>query len=198
MKRSLVALVLILSFCSADAETLTPGQAVRLLNRDRDSKSKVAEEDIRLEQPASFPGLVLIGFSKGNGTYILGSAVYSGRVVRPREVCAQLLAASGWDQADANERQRLARLWVDEVMLAFGEKVLEDPAGFAFGRNRNPEFVAPQSLSFGDGGIRLLVWVQEAQGEALATSFRRCLYQFSGSGELGQVRMLDRVVMPLE
>lgn len=180
------------------AGDLSDDAVLRRINQGRSPESLVSAQDIVLRRPEQFPGVVLVGYRKANSAFLLGTVFVDGEPLDPPAGAAAALAGQGWAQADADQRARLARQWVEHAVLAFGDELLEtEPRGdFDNHDFDTPGFREPEVRTTVDGSVRLTAWIREAPGHDLGTSYRRSIFLFSADGRLARTKMLDRFYLP--
>jgi hypothetical protein len=163
-----------------------------LVNEGRSSSTKVTASQLRLVHPADFPAVTLVGFFTGSRSVLLGSVVLKGKLVPPNRAAQLLLQQAGWGNASGLERAKLAQRWLEEGILAFGETLVKvKPKG-----EDAAKIHVPSIRALGDGGVRIIAWVEEDPGRSLGTYYRRCYYIFGAHGELSHAQVLDRIYIP--
>ncbi len=163
-----------------------------MINQGRDDTERVSLESLAFERPNELPGVVLVGFRKGESNYLLGKIFTGGQLVSPREACPLVLQQLGWMEADEAGRSALAQLWIEKAMLAFGETLLVDePEGVFEGRG-TPSFKKPIFAPTSGGGVRVFAWVAEPYGRQVGRNYRRSFYLFGPEAQLERVKMMDR------
>ncbi len=166
---------------------LSDSQVLDLINKGREKPLK--PQDIKVIRPDDIPGVIVVAYSLGKDGYIVGTVILDGRPYSPVKAARMWLYKNGWQQAEGNERIRLAGRWLENVMLSPGERwVKEKPVGF---ESTRCEFVPPVSRVSEDGSVTIVVWIQENSGLLKVPSYRRTLYHFKADGTLTLVRMLE-------
>lgn len=189
MYRCLLALILL---CTPLGAQPTPVDAptLELLNQGREDDSLLAPEQVRQLKPKSFPEATVIGYVVGSNDCIVGTILVEGRVCGVAEGSARVLRKRGWEKATADERVRLARLWLEEVQLGFGDTMM---VARVDGFPPKTPFLPPEMAPMLSGAVRVVTWVQEPPGASMQRVFRKNLFWFSREGALAQVRVLERI-----
>lgn len=190
LARILIVAILLGGTCWG-AEGTSDSSLLNQLNAGRKDEERLTPESVSFVRPTEFPNLVLVGFRQGSSNYLLGTVFVDGRAMSPREASAVVLSAAGWGKDEAT-RLELARLWVEKVMLAYGDLLVSEDPGGQFGRRGNPDFSPPHLRATPDGGVRFSAWIEEPQGTQVGQTYRRTLYLFSPEGEMNRVKMLER------
>lgn len=183
-------LALALLCTSLSAQPVPPDAAtLELLNQGREDEELLRTEQVRLLKPKSFPEATAVGYLVGANDCMVGTILVEGLRCSLAEGSARVLRKYGWEKALPEERARLARLWVEEVLLGFGESMLQSrPDGFP----AKTPFQAPEVVPMLSGAVRIIAWVQQSPGASLGRVYRRSLYWFGREGGLMQSRVLER------
>ncbi|MBI3925253.1 MAG: hypothetical protein HY319_06905 [Armatimonadetes bacterium] len=191
----LIVFVLALAGPAPGLPGFSDQQVLQAINAGREQAHQVEPEQVRIARPSQMADVTLVGYSKGDG-YLLGTVFLGAQSYRPEEAARLWLTGAGWTRTDAAARAALARRWVQEVMLAFGECLIEQDPGRPFGAP-NPDFSPVLERADADGGVILVGWIREPSG-VLGDIYRRSLFHFGSDGRLVRVRMLDRFQAPLQ
>jgi hypothetical protein len=190
VKRLLFGLCLLLSVPVGAAPEKPAPALLQLINEGRPDEQNVTSDQVRVIQPESFPEATLVGFMAGSNECLLGRVIIEGKSLTPGEAAGVLLRKRGWESADATEKSRLAMLWVQDGLLAFGEKIVtKKPEGFG---DKDVKFREPEVQCALSGAVRVLVWVEEPLGPSSGRQYRRNLYWFSKEGAVVRARVTER------
>ncbi|MCA9794280.1 MAG: hypothetical protein KC910_20880 [Candidatus Eremiobacteraeota bacterium] len=190
LARILIFAVLLGGVCWG-AEGASDSSLLNQLNAGRKDEDRLTPESVAFQRPAEFPNLVLVGYRQGTSNFLLGTIFVDGKPMSPREASAEVMPRAGWGKDEAT-RLELAKLWVEKVMLAFGDLLVNEDPGGQFGKRGNPEYSPPHLRATPDGGVRFSAWIEEPQGAQVGQTYRRSLYLFSPDGEMTRVKMLER------
>jgi hypothetical protein len=135
--------------------------------------------------PNDFSRIVVVGsFANDRGCMTEGlfvdGAWYDGR--RADAVTAGL-ATRGWIGASSDERQRLARGWVDAVVHAFGGSFVEE-ATTAFGFDDTPAFEPVRVRAHEGTGVMVSGWVAKPPGMLWEDAYAFIEYAFDDDAVL--------------
>ena len=147
--------------------------------------------------PESFPEIVVIG----DGVYDYGcmfrGVFVDGKWVRGFEDATKSgLAARRWGELGADEREELARFWVEEVAFSFDYSVIRDSTD-AFELSDTPDFEPSVARTKADGTTVVVLWVREPPGRLAERAFRRYEYRFDDEAKV-QREQLERFAVPLD
>ena len=160
-----------------------------MLNQGREEEELLRSEQVRLLKSKSFPEATAVGYVVGSNECLVGTILVDGLKCSLAEGSARVLRKYGWEKVTPEERARLARLWVEEVLLGFDESMLQSkPEGFP----AKTPFQSPEVVSMLSGTVRIIAWVQQPPGASLGRVYRRNLYWFGREGGLMQSRVLER------
>lgn len=200
MSRALLVASLLLACTRADGggdakptstapPTATPPPATEPFARDdraavaaamKQAGAELTAEDC-VTWPTSFPRVVAVGsFAHDRGCDLTG--VFVDRRWLAGGASVDGLATRGFAGASAEERQTIARQWVEEVDQAFGGRfVSRKPTAFEF-----PEAPAWQSVEVRADGQDVVVegWIEEPSGMRWEDAFRFVTYRFAPDGKL--------------
>jgi hypothetical protein len=139
-----------------------------------------------VDWPKPFPHVVMVGhFAHDRGCMLeglfIGRTWYGGG--SGGAAAAKGLATRGWASASADERQTLAREWIDSVTHAFdGRFVRSEPTAFVF--DDTPAFEPVQVAAMDDGGVSIDGWVELPSGMVWESAYHFVEYHFDGQGAL--------------
>lgn len=190
MKRFLLGLCLFAAVPACAVPEKPAPAVLQLINVGRPEEQHLTADQVRVVQPESFPEATLVGFMAGPNECLLGRVIIEGKPLTPGEASGILLRKRGWETVDANEKSRLAMLWVQDGLLAFGEKIVaKKPDGFG---DKEVKFREPEVQCAMSGAVRVLVWIEEPIGPNSGRQFRRNLYWFSKEGAMVRARVTER------
>lgn len=190
MKRFVLAFCLFSAVPAFSAPEKPLPALLELLNEGRPDEQRVTADQVRVLQCESFPEATLVGFLAGPNECLLGRVVIGGKALSPAEASGLLLRKRGWENADQNEKTRLAMLWIQDGLLAFGEKVLsKKPEGFG---DKEVKFREPDVQCAASGAVRVLVWIEEPLGPSTTRHYRRNLYWFNKEGAVVRAKVMER------
>lgn len=103
------------------------------------------------------------------------------------------LAALGWQTASLTQREKLARAWVMNGLLAFSTVLSKENGDF-----KDHSFQAPQAVSKESGEVVVTLWTQlRMRGRGvLTTSYFLREYPFARDGDFTGDVQLDRFTAP--
>lgn len=144
-----------------------------LLNAEPGREQKLSEADVvfRPATSAEFSGLVSVGFPQSDGTFVLGSLIWEGKVWTPLAGYAHILSQKGFAQASDEQRAALFLALLRQVNAPLGIH----PYNGAKSREQGQ----PQPLEGYrqvDGQHRFVVWYGEEPGNREGPEWREVLY----------------------
>jgi hypothetical protein len=89
------------------------------------------------------------------------------------------LNALGWKTANQEQREKLARLWVEKGFLPFFTVIVQENRDF-----QNRSFQQPQAISKENGEIIVTLWIRLPPGMLNVRDYQLLEYRFSKDGEL--------------
>jgi hypothetical protein len=95
----------------------------------------------------------------------------------------------GWKTARPEERERLAKLWVEKGLLAFLTVLARKDEDF-----QDHPFQPPQAVTKENGEIIVTLWIREPPGMSREKVYRRLEYRFYADGALAGRRALENFV----
>jgi hypothetical protein len=95
----------------------------------------------------------------------------------------------GWQTARQEQRERLARLWVEKGLLAFLTVLVQRDEAFP-----DHPFQPPQAVSRESGEIIVTLWIREPPGMRRERVSQLLEYRFSKDGALAGRTMLENLV----
>ena len=107
-----------------------------------------------------------------------------------RDAAPVVLAGAGWAAANAQQRARLALLWVENTV---GAPILRE--GHASFTAANRTFAAPEAQPLPDGGLRVRVWVRYESMDRMDPGGWTCALRevvFRPDGSIGSSETPDR------
>jgi hypothetical protein len=188
--KRLLFLFVALSWAWAQPQPSQPdAKLLELVNQGREEEHKVKADQVVVLRPASFEKVLVVGFLVGQNQALLGKVMVGDQLLSPGEACGLALRAKGWEAANGAQRSALAMQWLEEVQLAFGEKVLKSkPGGFM---DRDGRFHAPELTPNLNGTLRVILWLEEPLVGPDYRRIRRNLYWFGKDGRLLKARVLE-------
>lgn len=185
MKRLACALVLLLAV-AVGAEGRQSW--LSLLNAEPGREQKLTEADVvfRVSTSPDFPGLVAVGFPQSDGTLVLGSLIWKGKVWTPLAGYADILSEKGFASATDDERAALFLSLLRQTNAPLGIH----PYNGAKSREEN----LPQPLAGFrqvDGQHRFVVWYCEEPGNREGPEWREVLYLVNPGAPSIRVRTLN-------
>ena len=147
----------------------------------------LGEEVDCVQWPEAFAHVVLVGtFAHDRGCMLEGFFIdrtwYDGR---RSDAVADGLATVGWADAAIDEREVLARAWIDSVTHAFdGQFVREEQTAFVF--EDTPAFEPVQVKALEDGGVLVSGWVSLPSGMVWESAYHFMEYRFDRQGALSR------------
>lgn len=143
-------------------------------------------EDVCILRPPDFNEVVLIGmFATDVGCQ--GDELFVGQTLGHFDnLTAQGLNANGWND---RTREDLARLWTEEVLLAWRTPV--QVANPDFDQAGVP-FTPPTVQTLSDDRIQVELWVQEPAGMLPETAYTNLQVIFEPDGSLGEQTPLNQ------
>lgn len=142
------------------------------------------DDDDCAEWPKSFPRVVAAGsFAHDRGCDLAGLLVDGKWITRGGEVAG--LATRGFAGATPEDKQKLARAWVDEVVHAFGGRFVEAPE-LAFkvaGVTHTPAVVRMEGAE-----VVIEGWTREPSGMRWESAYELMTYRFAADGALSAAR----------
>lgn len=182
--------LLLLILCSGAVAAQPDAEVLRLLNQDRPATAQLTSDQIRVVHPQVYPGVTLVGFSTVRGSTLLGTVIVNGKAYPAQQACPVVLQTRGWEEADGNKRTALAQEWLEQGVLAFGEKIL-DKKPSDFPSDARGKF-HPRKVSLEpDGGVKVEAWIGGG-GSKEDPHYKHSVYQFTPKGEM-KARLLERV-----
>jgi hypothetical protein len=193
MKRALVVLSLVLACTrSGDGASGTPGQQPApekpaIVEGDKAALKAAIKagggefgDDDCAEWPRSFPRVVAAGsFAHDRGCDLEGLLVDGEWITRGGEVAG--LATRGFAGATPEDKQKLARAWVEEVAQGFGGGFVgaPEPAFKVAGVTHTPVVVRME-------GPEVVVegWTREPSGMRWESAYNLVTYRFAADGKL--------------
>ncbi len=120
------------------------------LDAKRKAANKLKKEDVCIERVQESSKIIVIGFFRFDyGCHFEGAFINSVYFeAENSELHKNALHSLGWEKANRQERERLAKLWVEKVLFAFSAKP-------------NQTF---QAISIGDDEIKVIVSLQFPPG----------------------------------
>jgi len=143
----------------------------------------------RLKEPAK---VVVVGFFRYDyGCHFEGVFVDTRYFeASDNEIHRAALRALGWGTTDEAGREGLARLWVEKGLHAFHTVPYADEAGLL----RNSRFRPPRTVTAGDGGVKVDLWIQLPPGRKREKRFQHHEYRFNPDGSFSGSTTLASVV----
>jgi hypothetical protein len=95
----------------------------------------------------------------------------------------------GWQTAKQEQREKLARLWVEKGLLPFFTVVVRQEEDF-----RDHPFQPPRAISKEDGDVIVTLWIRLPPGMTRERIYHLLEYRFSRDGMLARKTKLDNLV----
>ena len=161
------------------------------VNQARSGQPELSQGKVRFRHIEGSPAVV-IGYVLDNRNCVAGSVLLDGKVLSIRQASLRILEQAGWAKATPDERKTLVRHFVENVVLGFGEELLDKaPRKFPFEYQKS--LWAPLTIETDDSGAFILTgWIREVQGKQTYTIFRRSQFYFAPSGEMQKAQMIAR------
>lgn len=185
MKRLICGIALVLSL-SAHAQN--PQGWLNLLNAEPGRAQKLTSSEVEFRTASSelFSGLVVAGFKQSDGTLILGSLIWEGRVLSPLAGYAQILKQKGF--SEASDEQRVSQFL--DLLRSCNAPLGIYPYNGAKSREENrPQPVV--GFRQADGQHRFEVWFCEEPGLREGPEWRRVVYLVNPDVPAVRARTLD-------
>ena len=98
------------------------------------------------------------------------------------------LDALGWKTASREQRERLARLWVESGLLPFNRVLAQRNKDF-----QNRPFQSPQVVSKNNGEVIVTLWIGLPPGMRRGRGYQLLEYRFSTDGDLSGSSTLENL-----
>lgn len=132
--------------------------------------------------PRSFERVVLVG-SFANDRGCMHEGMFIDRTWHEKGGAQAALATAGWDDADIEKRQELARAWVEQASQAFGGRFV-DKSQTAFEFEDTPDFEPVRVRATQELGVVVSGWVEEPAGMVWESAYRFVEYRFGRDGSV--------------
>lgn len=162
--------------------TFAPDDRAAVVKAWEEATGRKPDEHDCVAWAASFPRVVVVGsFAHDRGCDVDGLFVDRKFHAADGEVAG--LATRDFAGATGEQKQALARSWVEEVAQTFTSGFLSEPSA-AFEFTRVPKFVAPQVAAGPDGGVVVRGWEREPPGMVDQDAFNYVIYSFTTEGRM--------------
>ena len=164
-----------------------PKSWLSLLNAEPGREQPLTETEVvfRPSASAEFPGLVAAGFPQSDGTLVLGSLIWDGKVFSPLAGYGSILKEKGF--LDASDQQRAA------LFLAMLRQTNATLGIHPYNGAKSREEGRPQPLSGFrqvDGQHRFVVWYCEEPGTREGPEWRQVIYLVNADATVVRARTL--------
>ena len=187
--RRLAVLALALSCTRADPGPAAAADPAEPFAKDdeRAVRAALAEatghpvaEDTCFAWPASFPRVVLVGgFAHDRGCELEG--MFVDRTYYAEGGRVEAIATRGFSAAKLEDKESIARAWVDEVLHAF-DGAFVTVSTPAFELEGSPKFEPVHVRANKIGGVVVEGWVQRPSGMQDESAFDLVVYRFGPDG----------------
>ena len=141
---------------------------------------------------SDLPQIVAVGgFAFDLGCYFQGVFVGSHYFEKDDVALSKkALDALGWKTANREQREKLARLWVENGLLPFSRVLAQKNEDF-----QNRPFQPPQAISKENGDIIVTLWISLPPRMIRGRGYQLLEYRFSKDGDLSGSSTLDNFVL---
>ena len=142
---------------------------------------KLDAKHVCIERLKESAKVIIIGFFRYDyGCHFDGAFVDSRYLERTDAALSKnALKALGWDTANRDQRERLAKLWVEKGLVAFFTVLYTKDKNF-----QASTFQPPQVISEHNGEVVVTLWVRLPSGNRGGTTEKFLEYRFSNDGDL--------------
>jgi hypothetical protein len=147
---TLLGVVFFSGACAAQTDLSTNEQVAAALSVIE--KREVKKDALCLSRPKDLPTVIVVGHWVNDGGCFHDGVFVNGKFIGPQDT-RRGLEALGWLEASKKEKERLALLWVENVLIHFG-------ASFVTEENSEDQHKSPPvTRTASNGTITIKLWV---------------------------------------
>ena len=159
-----------------------PDDRAAVVKASEEATGREPDEHDCVAWPASFPRVVVLGtFAHDRGC--AGEALFVDRKFYATDGEVAGLATRDFASATGEQKQALARGWVEEVAQEFSSRFLSEPSA-AFEFPGVPKFAAPKLADGPDGGVVVSGWEKDPPGMVDEDAYNFVTYSFTTGGRM--------------